>query len=309
MIWIVLIIGLVPVFAADCFPVAADRISGRDLKLASAEFKEVPDDAFVTFSPSPGMRRLLSARELGRFGSAGREICFERSTQLISRDVIEAALRKAIAGQEVELEIVDYSRVALPAGTLEFTLTGLLRPPASNPAAPVLWRGRLLYEGGRSSAAVWASVRISHERQWVESVEKLVPGQAVKAEQVILKSGRQFPMGPMPGADLSAIIGRRPRHPIPAGQVLSPAMFDEAPVILKGDTVVVEVKSGDVLLRFEARAEADGKLNDSILVLDPRNNRRLKTKITDKGKVIIDAKPNSARNDVRAVSGGPTSGE
>lgn len=306
--WISILALVVRALAAgECAPVLGDRITGRDLKAAGAGFDSAADDALVGLAPAPGARRVFKVRELARFGAADSDVCFERLAQPVSPEALETALRAAFAGRDLQLEIVEYSRTALPSGTLEFRLSGLQRPPASHPDTPVVWRGRLRYDGNRS-APVWATVRLAEQRDWIEAAERLAPGQPVRDPQLAVKSGRQFPLGPISATNARDFIGRLPRRTIAAGTVLATSMFEEAPVVAKGETVSVEVASGGVSLRFEGRAESAGRANDRILILDPARGHRMKAKVTGIGKVLIDAKENMAHTVVRAPGGGAAAG-
>lgn len=275
---------------SECLRVDGDRIRGKDLKAFATGYEQLADAVVLGLTPAAGVRRMLTARELGkRDGSADGAICVERALREVRPEEIEAAMRKALERPQVEIEILDYSRVPLPAGVLEFTLAGLSRPPLLHSGGPVPWRGRVKLEGGRS-IMLWARVRVSEQAQWIEAAETLHPGEAVRGEQLAVKSGRQFPLSKPGALTLAEITGRRPRRTIPAGQVLAGWMFQEPPLIQKDELVKVEVVSGAVSLRFEARAETAGRAQERILVLDAAKGQRLQARVTEQGKVVIDAK-------------------
>jgi hypothetical protein len=66
------------------------------------------------------------------------------------------------------LEIVDFSRNALPPGELRFAASDLARPPANRPVGSrAVARPRHLRTS--SSVLVWAKVRVLAKETWVEA--------------------------------------------------------------------------------------------------------------------------------------------
>lgn len=55
----------------------------------------------------------------------------------------------------------------------------------------------------------------------------------------------------------------------------------------RGDTVRVEVRSGGVVLAFDAAAESSGRAGDAVIVKNPQNGRRFQARVEGKGKVSI----------------------
>jgi hypothetical protein len=60
-----------------------------------------------------------------------------------------------------------------------------------------------------------------------------------------------------------------------------------APEIARGDTVRVEVRSGGVLLAFDAAAESSGHVGEPVTVRNPANGQRFRAVVEAKGKVGI----------------------
>ncbi len=297
-----LLLALSPILTAlagECYPVVGDRILGSDLKAATHGFEALEDRRVVALAPAPGVRRVFTPADLQSFGRPARELCFERSGEPIRKEAAAAAMQNAFDGRQVRIGIEEIQQGSLPTGTLEFPLTTLSRPPPNRPDAAVIWRGHLRLENGRS-IPVWARVRVTEQREWVESAAPLVPGRAVEPGQVRTRVGEVFPLTAPLATDPNLFIGRSPRRSIAPGVLLNPAMFEEPFLILKGDTVDAMVASGAVSLRFDARAETSGRLNDSILIYDPAQSRRLKAQVAGKGKVVIHARQ---PNDISAHRG------
>src|SRR5260370_27304166 len=150
---------------AACISVASDRIVARDLAGAVALLQGLGPETPVGFAPMPGTQRILSGRELVHIaqrhgvivssGSVIPDVCVQREAHVISRDEMKAALLAALGIVDADLELVEFTSQALPPGRLEFQRAALNKPPPFAPEAPIIWRGRLIYDG-QHSVAVWA---------------------------------------------------------------------------------------------------------------------------------------------------------
>ena len=190
---ILIVVSLTTLAAsADCVRVG-DRILGRDLKAVRSGFTALPDDQVIGFAPLPGVQRVFRRRDLDRIAASlgilpvdGADVCFERAVVFLDPARIHAALKSALNRPEASIDLVDYTHAALPDGEIEFRLAGLAKA-APAPETPVVWRGRLRYEGGRS-ASIWATVRITETRTWLESAMALNADGIVTAGQVVLRA-------------------------------------------------------------------------------------------------------------------------
>ena len=61
----------------------------------------------------------------------------------------------------------------------------------------------------------------------------------------------------------------------------------QAGSVERGDKIVVEVRSGGVLLAFEAAAESSGHAGEPVIVKNPANGRRFRARVEGPGKVSI----------------------
>jgi hypothetical protein len=146
-----------------CQVVDGDRILGRDLASADPIFATLDPDAEIGAAPLPGVRRVFHPEELWRLArlhsiampAPTAAICIERLTELLTVEVLLPALKQALAMESAEIEILDYSRSAVPHGRLEFARAGL--------SANGLWRGRVVYGEGHS-APIWVKVSGDVER-------------------------------------------------------------------------------------------------------------------------------------------------
>src|SRR5438105_3356711 len=126
--------------AANCITIEGDRLLGRDFASANPAFATIPADAVIAPAPMPGVRRVINARELARLvathgitGATLDDICFERTSERLSVDRLRPILEQAVLAKSAQIEILDFSRYALPKGNLVFPLSGLGRPTATAP--------------------------------------------------------------------------------------------------------------------------------------------------------------------------------
>jgi hypothetical protein len=168
-----------------CIQVETDRLLARHLAAANAVFTDADPQRDMGPAPLTGVRRVFSAEEMTalarRYGMSVKAplagACFERSVHLLSEEALLPILTEALAMPAATIELVEYSRYAIPAGTLEFPRAGL--------GANGFWRGRVVYAEGRS-ATIWARIRIrDRESGEVVSPAKEHPVGAVRGPKEI----------------------------------------------------------------------------------------------------------------------------
>ena len=285
---------------AACISVPSDRIAVRDLTDAVTLFRGLDPETPIGFAPMPGTQRILSGRELmlvarrhGVIVSPGTvipDLCVQREAHVISPGKMKAALLAALGIADADLELIEFTSQALPQGRLEFQRRALTKPPQGAPESPVTWRGRLIYDG-QHSVVVWAKVRITVERRLLVAVEDIPSGSVVRAGQIAIISGREFPFS-SPSMDTSEpAIGKVARHSIPAGQRIVPGTLEEPKDVARGERVQVRVTDGLATLSFEGIAESAGKKGESILVHNPASGRNFRAVIEEKGKVVVRPSP------------------
>jgi flagella basal body P-ring formation protein FlgA len=292
---IVLIVATLAAHAA-CIAVPSDRILARHLAGAVPLFQGLDPETPVGFAPMPGTQRILPGHELVLLaqrhgvvvipGAVIPDVCVQREVQVILRDEMNAALVAALAIADANLELLEFTSQALPPGRLEFQRAALNKPPPSAPESPVMWRGRLIYDG-QHSVVVWARVRITVERPFLIAAEEIPAGTVVRANQVKIASGRQFPFSG-PSLDSSEqVIGKVTRRGIAVGQRIVLGVLEEPKEVARGERVHVRVVDGLATLSFEGTAESAGKKGESILVRNPASGRNFRAVVEEKGKVVV----------------------
>ncbi len=276
--------AIAPAFA--CQAIESDRIFGKDIAAASPLFAAMEPNLEIGSAPLAGVQRVFRPDELVRLAkqhaielaSPVTAICFERATEPLTAEQLLPILRTALAIDAAKIEILDFSHLGVPRGTFEFTHPGL----ASNG----LWRGRLLYDQGRS-LPIWVKTHITVERSWIEPIELLATGKPILASQIILKTGPRFPFDPIGLESLELVAGRRPMRTLQPGTLIQSTMLTVVHDIERGDVISVQVRSGGAILDFDATADSSGRAGEFIMVKNPENGRTFQARIQDKGHVLV----------------------
>src|ERR1700692_620460 len=284
---------------AGCVAVSSDRILARDLREALPFLQKLDPETSLGFSPRPGVRRILSVRDLSLIaqkngldlsGGIISSICVERAVRPIAPEEMRAALLSAIGATDVELEVIGFSNEPLPPGRFEFRPVNLGRPSGENLENPVIWRGSLHYDS-QSTIPVWAKVKVSVGSALLVAAEDIPAGTGIKATQVKQVRGRQFPFLPLSIQSPEAIIGKIARRNIPAGQKFAPGSLDEPTEISRGDRVRVRVLDGSATLSLDAVAQSSGKKGESMVVHTPSPGKNFRAIVEEKGSVTVRSSP------------------
>jgi len=270
-----------------CLAVAGERILAVDMARAVPAFAGMAPELVLGDAPAPGARRTYSAAEVARlarrYGLAvepGMEACFVRPVETLTRERVAAALRAALPAARIE--VVEFSRQPIPPGELRFPVSGLRTDQATN--SPWMWHG-VVWASDHADFPVWAKARIVVSGTRVTATEALVPGRAIERTEL-----REDPYEGPPGLpDLSQIVGRAARRPIPAGTPIERQWLDAPADVLRGESVRVEIRSGRALLILEGQAESSGKRGEVIGIRNPANGKILRATVAERGCVVVSA--------------------
>jgi flagella basal body P-ring formation protein FlgA len=278
-----------------CHAVEGDRILARDLAAVLPEFGTAPPQALVGQAPLPGARRTFHAQELlalaHRFGivlASLEDTCFEYPSQPLDRARAIAAMQEALQIPGAKIEITDAISDRVPAGRLEFPLSNLRTPSPTGPSAPVLWRGDAVY-GESHRFAIWARVQIAAPCRRLVAAESLKAGRPIEPRQIRATTATCFPVGVKEPPPAEQIAGLTPLRAIAAGSELRIDLLVPPNDINRGDTVRVEVRSGNTRLALTARAITGGRSGETISVRNPESNKTFQARITGKGTALVEA--------------------
>lgn len=285
--------------AGGCRAVDGEHILAADLAAEIEAFAAAPPAAEIATAPAPGARRLIHAAEIQRQAERlgvslnnARTVCFERRLNPIEPDRVRAALEEALASEDAQLELVDFPRAPVPAGTIEFPRFGLSRPAGG---APAIWRGRIRYGSGRTYP-IWASVRLRVRHTRVIAIRALTAGRAIEADAIEVRQIDGFPFEAAAPASLSEVAGRSPRRTIPAGQPIEARNLVAPREVEAGSQVEVEARGGSARIVIAARAESSGRIGDTVMVRNPVTGKRLRGVVQAKGRVAAEETAGEDRN-------------
>lgn len=279
--------------AGRCIAVESSLVEVRHVSASIPALSALPGDLLLGYAPSPGLARWWKGqrvRALGlRRGIDPGEIpdfCVERPARAMSEaEVVQALTALLPAG--ASLQVVDYCRLPMPRGELQFTLKGLGRPPKALPETLLVWRGRVAYEQNRSSP-FWATVKITVRREGAYAARAIPQGKLVEAADLRMERREESIFSPVPESDAGRLIGRRCRRAIAAGTVLTAAVVEELREVNPGETVEVQVQSAAARLKLEARAVNGGHLGEQVLLLNKASGKQFRAVIDGRSRAVLD---------------------
>ncbi|MBI5283289.1 MAG: flagellar basal body P-ring formation protein FlgA [Candidatus Solibacter usitatus] len=284
--------------AGACLLVAGERITAGDLAGFAPALARIPGGMDFGLAPQPGLTRTIGASELRRFASrhgvelSGVEmtgvdtLCVRRPASPVARAAVEDALRRALP-EEAKAELVDYSRMPVPDGVLEFDSRHLLRSRDSPPGQAVVWRGRVRY-GAARTVPFWAKVRVTVVRRRLHAARPVRAGETLTSKHVTETEDLvAFPAPPGELATAAAANGLESRRSIAAGQLITRDMLVEPRLVRRGDRVAVRVDAGPVRLAFEGAALTGGRRGQPAVVENRETGVRFSGRIEEAGQVAV----------------------
>jgi flagella basal body P-ring formation protein FlgA len=281
-------IPLTALSLAACVAVGAstDHILLRDLAPAFPAAAVSSPDIPVALAPAPGVVRRFPIPELHRISlrlhleaEPGGEMCVTRPVLPPDPDRFLTAMRARFP--QASIELVDFSRWPVPEGEIEFLPAGLHQD---------YWRGDVVYSGNLRFG-IWAKVKVHIAVQRVVAVRDLPARRPIEASSLRLDA---FDTAPAPERyvdSIAAVVGKLPRRAVATNAAIRVDWLDDPPLVSRGDTVKVEVRSGAAVLRLDGRALADGAGGQTIPVLNPATGKRFRARIEGPGRVLMENLP------------------
>jgi len=129
------------------------------------------------------------------------------------------------------------------------------------------------------------TVKIRTFQNVVVAAQTIQPHCVIEAEQVTVVKTESTEMS-NPVTNLNQLKSKWTSRWIQSGKALTLDMFDDEPMVKRGDDVVIIVKTKNVVVREQGSAMQDGKLNDVISVINEYRDN-LHAKVTGKGEVAL----------------------
>lgn len=291
--------------ASGCISVSGNRLTTGDLAKEVPEFRKLAPDIVLGYSPVLGARRTLKTADLNRFlennGSAERtkaELCIERASRVLQADEVTTAMRDALGALDAKLELIEFSRLPVPPGVVEFSQKDLVA--GLSPNSPVRWPGAVR-DDENHRFQIWAMVRVTASSRRVIAMTPLRPGQPIVAGQIREEEYEGFPTTRSINLTADSVIGRVPLRPIAADAVIAAELLAAPMDVVKGTTVLAQFDLGNVRLKLPMLAERGGAIGDRIMMRHPATHKVYYGKVSGQGQAVIEN--NAGQRDVKVQRG------
>ena len=279
--------------STGCLSVKEKWVTAADLVPIIPEFSKIEGYSKIQMAPSGTSRRWIAAAEIGvlanRLGvgplTNPGELCIEQTKVELHRDQIlqqlEAQLSLNGSQGELQIELINFFPKQLPPGVLRFEYSGLAPSCISGGCGLYRWIGAMLLEAG-GSIPVTAEVRIESIGKSPIAQRDLPLGAKIGFQDFSMVESRHpwFPADARLELDLSGYIVQRP---VKAGVVISRRSVRKPQEVEKGEVVVLHVKSGQLELVTQAKAETSGNAGDRVVVSNLVSRRRFMVEVTGPG--------------------------
>lgn len=203
----------------------------------------------------------------------------------------------ALVGQEVQ------SRRQIPAADVKVTWKDL-RLESLLPALPegpvTLKLGEQVRMEGLGNVPVQILVNGVKYRTIFPKLEVAIT-QTVLVAKAALEHGKPVPPAAVekkrqalvgalngdPVTELSALAGAEPVRDVPAGTVLTTAMFKLSPAIKRGEPVSVTLSSGELTLIISATAASDAASGQLVKLVNPESQKEFTARATGPGRASV----------------------
>ena len=239
------------------------RLRGLGLALATTAALQIPAGAGAAAQTLP--EHLIGATEA-----------------FLEEQVANYLQRASIGGRyEIQVNRLD-SRLRMPA--CDQPLVASLESPAQ----PV---GRVTVRVGCQGSSTWslfvpAQVRLF--RQVVVAQRPLARGAILEAQDI---DWRERDVGTLTQGYLTEpeqALGSKLTRPVSIDQVLTPNHLERAPVVRKGDHVVISAGGASLSVRMPGEALQEGAIGEQVRVRNLSSQRIIKARISGPGQVVVD---------------------
>lgn len=263
------------------------QITAGDLVKVSSEFAKLDSTLVFSFAPVIGSQRIIPATEIEQWAiehDLGKipvsSACFEKVNYELAPDDLLRALKAAIGiADDLSVNVIEVCHCKVPAGRLEFPLSGASLPPIGHPETPVLWRGRLVAADGQPYP-VWVRAQITASVVVVRAAKNLRSGQVLRREDLEEAKTSDSPLRVRAAETLAAYEGQIMNISVAHGVTLQGELVHRPSDVERGSLVQVEVVNGGAHLLLAARAETAGNKGDLITLINPTGAARFHANVT-----------------------------
>lgn len=296
-----LFVLLVPLQAMpECVSVAGPSVVAAELAPTVVEFASLPPGQVLLLAPKPGVRRLLKPVELAQIArrhgielKAPAGLCLERRSQTLDPAALKAALVRAWSHHggpsDADLELLDFSRLPVPPGDIEFGPPPTPSLAECQAGSPLNWRGRLRYDGAQSFP-IWASVRVHASRQVLLFAKDLPAGAIIDQASVTSNAVECAVLPPGTLVDSSSVLGRELRAGVRQGDPVRLQQLATVKEIDRGDLVSVRIE-GVQHVEIRAVALTSGRRGDRVILQNPLTGARFQALVAASREATLSQEP------------------
>jgi flagella basal body P-ring formation protein FlgA len=216
------------------------------------------------------------------------DVCFEVPTRNLAEEEVLAAMKRVLP-PETEVKIIEVSKGAEPAGTIEFALASL-EPPAADAGGSQLWRGFVRYAETRK-APIWARVSVVEHFKAVVATRDLAPNTILGLFCISVEERTGPPRREKFAVRPADVTGHQLLRPIKTGDVIPLSALAPAWDIRPGDPIRVEVRSGDARLSLDAIAESQAREGDMVQIRNPGSGRMFRARLEQGARAVLIISP------------------
>jgi flagella basal body P-ring formation protein FlgA len=275
--------------ASDCVPVTSDWIVAADVAKLEPAFKQLPPQTPVAAAPPLGQTRTFQPADLKRFAAThgmdlgfAESLCFTLPARTPSENFILAAMRAEFGNRDVEITVLEQSKLPLPPGDLKFPLSGL----STSGDKPAIWRGYVQF-GLNRRFYTWARVRITVHEKRILAKSDIRPGEPLRPDQIEIQGYE----GPLTNgralSDPTAVLGKIARHSIAAGTALLENMIENPPAVTRGESISVIAASGPAVVQSQGFAEETAREGQVIPVKNPQSGKVYRARVQRDGVAVV----------------------
>lgn len=132
--------------------------------------------------------------------------------------------------------------------------------------------------------SLFVTGEVKQYRSIVVARTPIVKGSLLSARQLELREHEIGALGGNYFASQQDIVNRVARINISADTPIAPRMLTIATAIRRGDPVVIEARRGAVVIRTEGTAKEDGKVGETISILNSRSGVEVRARVLGPGK-------------------------
>ena len=277
-----------------CLMIKGKWVTAGDLTTRIPEFANIGPGIRILAAPMPSIRRFVSNGNLELLAQKHnvgplqkvQSICLEQATIDIPRDAILQTLEESFKGlddsKKGTLELLNYYPKRAPEGTIQFQRNGLQTACITGACGTFRWRGSMQLAGG-GSLPLTAEVRLMMDETAPVALRNLAVGTKIGPHDFILSEKRIF-WHPKTTSPVGILVGQIVCKLVKSGDVISAQSVRMAREVEIGESIELQVHSGNLLLVTQAIAETGGRTGSTVIVSNPNNKKKFAAKVIGQAK-------------------------